>query len=217
MPRRVERVSGAPGRLVRNVSVASRLALVVVVVALVSVVVTSVVGLERGRSLANAEIDDQLLAVGAARADQVERYIAGLERAVVGQALTPRPAAAIEAFSERFRELGAEPVSSRDQLLVEGYYRNVVAPELSEARDRPVNPSSLLPISNAGVTLQAQYVVPAESDGATSSRIQVTRRRLQPRWRRPLLPPSAHPFQAASLILRSNSAMPIARAASPPS
>ena len=151
----------------RNVSVASRLALVVVVVALVSVVVTSVVGLERGRSLANAEIDDQLTAVGAARADQVERYIAGLERALVGQALTPRPAAAIEEFSARFRELDAEPVSSSDESLVEAYYRTVVAPELSEARGRPVNPSSLLPISNAGVTLQAQYVVPAESDGAS--------------------------------------------------
>ena len=150
----------------RNVSVASRLALVVVLVALVSVVVTSVVGLERGRSLANTEIDAQLTAVGAARSDQVERYIAGLKRAVAGQALTPRPAAAIEQFSERFLQLDAEPVSSRDEALVEGYYRNVVAPELSEARGRPVNPSGLLPISNAGVTLQAQYVVPAEDDGA---------------------------------------------------
>ncbi len=156
----------------RNVSVASRLALVVVLVALVSVVVTSVVGLERGRSLANTEIDAQLTAVGAARSDQVERYIAGLKRAVAGQALTPRPAAAIEQFSERFLQLDAEPVSSRDEALVEGYYRNVVAPELSEARGRPVNPSGLLPISNAGVTLQAQYVVPAEDDG------------VEPHWRR---------------------------------
>jgi hypothetical protein len=98
----VERWSSAPGRVVRNVSVASRLALVVVLVALVSVIVTSIVGLDRGRSLANDEIEKQLTAIGASRADEVERYVAGLEWAVRGQALTPRPAAAIAAFSARF-------------------------------------------------------------------------------------------------------------------
>ena len=164
VPGRVERWSSAPGRVMRNVSVASRLALVVVLVALVSVVVTSIVGLDRGRSLANDEIDTQLTAIGASRADEVERYIAGLERAVRGQALTPRPAVAIEAFSARWRQLAAETASSRDQALVDEYYRDVVAPELSEARDRPVNPASLIPDSAAGVALQAQYVVPVAED-----------------------------------------------------
>ena len=149
----------------RNVSVASRLALVVVLVALVSVVVTSIVGLDQGRRLAGDEIEKQLTAVGASRADEVERYVAGLERAVIGQALTPRPAAAIEAFSARFRELADGTVSSRDEDLVDEYYRDVVAPELSEARGRPVNPASLIPTSAAGVTLQAQYVVPVTEDG----------------------------------------------------
>lgn len=155
--------------MVRNVSVASRLALVVVLVALVSVVVTSIVGLDRGRSLANDEIEKQLTAIGASRADEVERYIAGLERAVRGTALTPRPAAAIAAFSARFRELAAEPVRSRDETLVDEYYRDVVAPELSEARGRPVNPAGLIPISPAGVTLQARYVVPVAEDGPERS------------------------------------------------
>lgn len=144
---------------------ASRLALVVVLVALVSVVVTSLVGLDRGRRLASDEIEKQVNAVGASRADEVERYVAGLERAVMGQALTPRPAAAIEAFSARFRELDSETASARDKVLVDEYYRDVVAPELSDVRDRPVNPTSLIPISDAGVTLQAQYVVPVADDG----------------------------------------------------
>lgn len=145
---------------------ASRLALVVVLVALVSVVVTSIVGLDRGRTLANDEIEKQLTAVGASRADEVERYVATLERAVRGQALTPRPAAAIEAFATRFRQLAAQPASSGDEDLVEEYYRDVVAPELSEARGRPVNPASLIPISTAGVALQARYVVPVADDGS---------------------------------------------------
>jgi len=166
VPQRVDQITGAPGRFARNVSVASRLALVVVLVALVSVIVTSLVGLDSGRSLANEEIEDQLSAVGAARADQVERYIAGLKRAVAGQALTPRPATAIKELSTRYLELEADGVSSRDEAAVEEYYRDVVAPELSDARDRPVSPSSLEPTSDAGVRLQAQYVVPADDAGA---------------------------------------------------
>lgn len=162
--RRVEGITGAPGRFARNISVATRVALVIVLVALVSLVVTSLLGLERGRRLAEDEIRARLSAVGAARAEQVERYVAFLERSVVAQALTPRPARAIDAFSELFRELDAEPASRRDQAAVEEYYRDVVAPELSEARDRPVTPTSLTPVSSAAITLQADYVVP-QADG----------------------------------------------------
>ena len=145
---------------------ASRLALVVVLVALVSVVVTSIVGLNQGTRLADKEIEDQMSAVRAARSDQVVRYIASLERAMVGQSLTPRPAVVIEQFSEIFEQLDAEPVSARDRKLVEEYYRDVVVPELSEARDRPVGVSGLAPVAPAAVTLQARYVVPDPETGA---------------------------------------------------
>ncbi len=165
VPGRIQRLSDAPGGFARNVSVASRLALVVVLVALVSVVVTSIVGLNQGSRLADTEIEDQLSAVGAARADEVQRYVRSLERAVVGQALTPRPAIAIAEFTELFRQFDAEPVTARDQERVELYYREVVAPELSEARDRPVSAAGLLPVSSAAITLQARYVVPDPETG----------------------------------------------------
>jgi class 3 adenylate cyclase len=168
---RIERLKGAPGGFARNVSVASRLALVVVLVALVSVVVTAYVGLGQGDSLAEDEIEDQLSAVGAARADQVERYINGLERAIVSQALTPRPALAIEEFTRVYRDLNAERASARDSVAVEDYYREVVAPELSDARDRPVNAASLLPVSDAAITLQAQFVVPDPDTGEPPARL----------------------------------------------
>jgi class 3 adenylate cyclase len=144
---------------------------VVVLVALVSVVVTSIVGLNQGSRLADQEIEDQLVAVGAARADEVERYVASLERTVVGQSLTPRPALAIAEFSDLFRELDAESVSSRDRDRVELYYRDVVAPELSAARDRPVSTAGLVPVSDAAITLQAQYVVPDPETGLPPQRL----------------------------------------------
>jgi class 3 adenylate cyclase len=145
---------------VRNISVATRLASVVVVVALVSLVVTSLVGLEQGGSLAEDEIRDQLAAVGAARADEAERYMASLERAVAGQSLTPRAALAIDIFAQRIAVLDAEPASLDDQRLVETFYRDVVTPELTGARGRPVSTSELVPLSPAAITLQANYVVP---------------------------------------------------------
>lgn len=143
---------------------ATRLALVVVVVALVSTVVTSLVGLERGRSLAEDEIRSRLAAGTASRVDAVERYVASRERVVVGQALTPRPAAAIESLATAFTELDEQPPSSRDEADLETFYSEVVAPELATARDRAVSVSSLVPVSNAAIALQAQYVVP-DNDG----------------------------------------------------
>lgn len=164
MRQRLQDVARAPGRLANNVSVATRLSFVVVVVALVSVVVTSLVGLQRGRELADDQIQDRLAGVAAARVAEVNTYIAGIERAVVGQALSPRSASAIEVFSGLFDDLNADSATRRDRVSVENYYRDVVAPELTRARGRPVDPTSLVPVSAAAVTLQAEYVVPDGDD-----------------------------------------------------
>jgi class 3 adenylate cyclase len=166
--RRVDGLAGAPGRFARNISVATRLALVVVLVALLSVVVTSLVGLERGRSLANDEIEDRLSALTAARADQVEGYVAGLQRSITLSVLTPRPGIAIGEFAQVFRDLEAEGASPGDRAEVESYYADVVAPELSAARGRPVSSFELVPVSDAAITLQARYVVPDAEGGSPS-------------------------------------------------
>jgi class 3 adenylate cyclase len=150
----------APRRIGRNVSVATRLALVVVVVALVSMVVTSLVGLGQGRDLANAEIRNRLIAVTAARVDAVERYVTGLERAVVSQAVTPQPAAAVEALAAAYGALEEQPPTGQDLADIVAYYDDVVVADLSTVRNRPVSATSLLPVGNAAVTLQARYVLP---------------------------------------------------------
>lgn len=136
--------------------------MVVVLVALVSVVVTAVVGLNQGRDLANQGIRDRLSAIGATRAQEVERHVEGIERAVVGQAISPRSAVAIGELSQLYRDLADEPLARSARNSVDSYYREVVAPELSVARDRPVNPSSLIPLGDAALALQAEYVVPDE-------------------------------------------------------
>jgi class 3 adenylate cyclase len=156
----------APGRLARNTSVATRLSLVVVLVALVSLVITSVVGLLRGTELAEDVLRDRLASTAAARADEVERYVGSLQRSMVGQAISPSTASAIGQFDQAYRELQAEDASLDDEAIVDEYYQDVVAPELSEARARPVSAANLVPRDPAAVRLQANYVVPAGEDGS---------------------------------------------------
>lgn len=153
-----------PARAMRNISVATRLAAVVVVVALVSVIVTSYVGVKRASDLADFEISDRLSGLGAARADEVERYLSGLRSAAIGQALSPRAAKAITEFSRLYDELQTAGATNSERAAVDAYYRDVAAPRLSIARDRSVSAASLLPVSDAAIALQAAYVVPDSED-----------------------------------------------------
>ena len=154
-----------PGRIVRSTSVATRLSLVVVLVALISLVITSIVGLQRGSDLADNLLRSKLSSVAAARADEVERYVGSLERATIAQAISPSTAEAISVFADAFDELDAETLSQREEELVDDYYIDVVAPELAAARGRPVSAASLVPRIPAAVSLQAKYVVPDGDSG----------------------------------------------------
>lgn len=147
-------------------SVATRLSLVVVLVALISLVITSVVGLVRGGDLAQGLLRDRLTAIGAARAFEVETYVRNIERVAAAQAISPSTAEAIDEFSDAYRELAGQEPSDEDLRAVDDYYTEVVAPELSEVRGRPVTASSLVPQQPAGIQLQANYVVRAGDESS---------------------------------------------------
>ncbi len=160
------KTAGFPHGIVRNTSVVTRLTLVVVGVALISLVITSIVGLQRGGDLAQGLLRDRLTATGAARADEVERYVINIERIAVSQAISPSTAQAIEELAAAYDELDVQPPSAEDADAVDDYYVEVVAPELSEVRGRPVTASSLVPQQPAGVHLQANYVVRAGDEAS---------------------------------------------------
>jgi hypothetical protein len=128
-------------------------------VALVSLVITSVIGLQRGGQLASGVLEARVTSLGAARADETERYIDNLRRAAVGQAISPSTAQAIEEFTDAFADLNERPPSDAAAAAVTTHYTEVVAPQLSEVRGRPVNPTGLLPRGSAATTLQAAHVV----------------------------------------------------------
>ncbi len=158
------KLTKVPRRVVRDTSVVTRLSLVVLMVVLVSLVVTSIVGLQRGSDLAEGVLRDRINALGASRADQVARYVDALERATIAQAISPGTADAIDAFAAAYRELQTDNPSKADQDDVDRFYLDTVAPELSEVRGRPISAASLIPQSSAAVYLQANYVVRAGDD-----------------------------------------------------
>ena len=150
-----------PRRLIRNISVATRLSFVIVTVALISLTITSIVGLQRGGEIADSVLQFRLTSLGAARANEVERYVGNLQRAAVGQAISPSTAQAINDFTDAYKELNSDQPTAADQTSVNAYYADVIAPELADVRDRPVIASGLEPDANAAITLQAAYVVPS--------------------------------------------------------
>ena len=158
-------IAAFPGRIVRNVSVATRLSLVVLLVALISLVITSIVGLQRGGEIANSVLQARISSLGAARSDEVERYVGNLERAAISQAISPSTAEAIGDFATAYDELDAAVPSVEDEEAVDQYYLDVVAPELAKVRDRPVSAASLVPRASAAVHLQSNYVVPSTDGG----------------------------------------------------
>ncbi len=152
-------------RLVRDNSVATRLSLVVLLVALISLVITSMVALQQAGAVADQVLQARLESLGAARADQVEQYFGSVEQSANLQAISPSTAAAIGDFADAYQELQDGDPSRDDIEAVEEYYRDVVAPELAAVRGRLVNTAGVIPRRPAAVHLQANYVVPS-GDGA---------------------------------------------------
>jgi class 3 adenylate cyclase len=152
-------------RLVRDNSVATRLSLVVLLVALISLVITSTVALLRAGELADDVLQERLESLGAARADQVEQYFRSVERSANLEAISPHTATAIGDLAGAYQELQDGGPSRDDTEAVEEYYRDVVVPELAAVRGRPVSVAGVIPRQPAAVHLQANYVVPSD-DGA---------------------------------------------------
>lgn len=161
----LKKTTSWPKRVARDFSIVTRLSLVIVLVALISLVITSLVGLQQGGDAADLVLRTQITSLGSARADEVERYIGNLQRATVGQAIAPSTAQSITDFADAYGELDSEPPSSADEDAVNEYYSDVVAPELAAVRGRPVIAAGLVPRGQAAISLQAAYVVPSDGEG----------------------------------------------------
>lgn len=149
-------------------SIATRLALALVGVTVVSLLVTSLVGLDSGDELTGERTRARLDAVRSSRAIAIESYVSSLDRRVEQLASTPMTVDAVQRFTEAYAELGA--TIDDDELdavrvdLFDRYAADLI-PSLEAARGRAVEVTSIFPAAPQGAYLQSTYLTAAEDVG----------------------------------------------------
>lgn len=150
------------GRLLRNTSIATRLALVVLLVALTSLGIATIVGIQQGADLAEDGLTSRLGTLSASRGNEVESFFARLDSDVASLAASPTALAAIRQLGDAYGVLEQETPSRADEVELLDYYRTDVRPGLEEAQGRPAALSTVVPRGAAAIHLQAAYTVPGD-------------------------------------------------------
>lgn len=152
-------------RIIGNTSLATRLALVALVVTLVSLAITAAVGLARGSDLADEIADDRFVSVASSRGDALEAATTSYERSLIALASSPAAADAIQALGEAYLELNDQPVDATSTNDLTEFYLSDVVPALEDVRDTRVGAAFLVPDGNAAVYLQNAYSIPRAPGG----------------------------------------------------
>ena len=126
---------GALRRTVSGISVATRIASAVVVVSLLSLIVSTVIGLNTGRRLGEDLFEDQITAMRSAGNFDVTAYLNSLETTAAFLARSPQASTAVIQFSAEIAALNDTNLDDRQELIEElatTYQETFLAP-LGEA------------------------------------------------------------------------------------
>jgi class 3 adenylate cyclase len=192
---KLESIATAPRRFVRNTSIATRLALVVLLVTLGSLLATTLVALDTGEDLADGIADSRLIAARSSKAAEVAIYLNRLERGTAALARSPMSRDAVRQLSAAHRELEKISPSGQgtERRSLRAFYRSDVIPPLERMRGSTVAIRDLLPTNSAAVHLQHHYLAssPASDgreasidDAGDGSRWTTVHRRVHPSFRR---------------------------------
>lgn len=156
-PSRARRLFSAP----RHISMATWLAVAVLVVTITSLVVTSILSLTYGQDLANGLSDDQMAGRATVKSEEVARYLAAMRRQTAAIASGTSTAGAVSRFTSAYADLSALDSAVIDESgdLVADYYRDEFAPALAETVGVSVGWRSLVPAGDAALYLQRHYIV----------------------------------------------------------
>jgi class 3 adenylate cyclase len=151
-----------------NISLATRLSLVALLVTLVSLAITAAVGLKRGGDLADSVADDRLVTVSASRASEIETALGAVAREIEALADSPATARAIESLGDAVIDLSSVPVQGEQTDRLTEFYLSDVVPELERVRGTRVGASFLVPDSPRAIHLQSAYTVPDVDEAGVS-------------------------------------------------
>jgi class 3 adenylate cyclase len=155
-------------RPLTNISLATLLSLVALVVTLVSLAITAAVGLERGSDLADGVADDRLVTISASRTSEIEIELRAVARQVEALADSPAAADAITSLGDAVIDLSSTSTPGEQVDVLTEFYLSDVVPALERVRGERVGASFLVPDSPGAVHLQSAYTVPRlDDDGVT--------------------------------------------------
>ena len=157
-------------RMITNISLATRLSLVALLVTLLSLAVTATVGLVRGSDLAEDVVNSRLTTLSSSRAELVELYVASLERQVAAMASSTATADAIRQLGDAAAELSEVPPTTAETDRLAQYYLSTVVPDLEQVRGATEAGAAafLVPDTPAGIALQNAYTIPITSEDGTT-------------------------------------------------
>ncbi|MGZ0712701.1 adenylate/guanylate cyclase domain-containing protein (plasmid) [Coraliomargarita sp. W4R53] len=159
-PRRTFRLRGGLG-------IQSKLLVMLLAVTLISIVVTGAIGFINGRASLSDAAFDQLTTIRELRANEVERTIEGLKTGALLDSRTQDTVGASQAFNDAFAELneGGPYLDEREQILE--FNATSFVPQLESRSGSTYDAAGLLPNSEAGIYLQANYTTNSEDFDAS--------------------------------------------------
>ncbi|WEK12968.1 MAG: adenylate/guanylate cyclase domain-containing protein [Candidatus Microbacterium phytovorans] len=147
----------ATRRLRGGLGIQSKLLVMLLLVAVVSISVTGVIGFLNGRDSLRDAAFEQMTTIRELRANELESALRTLQNGVKLDSRTLDTVEASQAFNAGFDELQDEPVTAEERSAVLDYYSDYYIPELEARSGQQFDPEALLPATPAGQHLQAAY------------------------------------------------------------
>jgi len=162
---------------VKNISVATRIAIAIMFVAVAGVVVTFLFGLGSLDFLFRTGVEVRFEATRAGKIDELDRYLHSLERETQQLAASPMTVDALEQLSAAYGQIPLRDEEERQKTLdtLVPFYRDVFLPELIEATGEDVPLSSIIPTSDKAAYLQTAYFGEAQAISVAPSNIDNAR------------------------------------------
>jgi class 3 adenylate cyclase len=148
---------------VKNITVATRIAVVIMLVAVGALGATLIYGAIVRDDLTRAAIGGRAVTSGTAKADELSRYLTSIESSVLQMASSGMTVDAAQRFSATYEELpGTDTLSEEQAGTLLSHYRDDFIPGLEAARGQTVSLKSVVPATDSATYLQATYFTAAE-------------------------------------------------------
>ncbi len=152
----------APARRRNGLSIQSILLIMLLLVSITSNVVVGILGYLNGNESLRTAAIDRVVEVRDSRAREIVRLFETIENSLLVHARGESITAASADFNAAFRELEDAELSPEQEAELDGYFREVYGPELSEAIGEPVDVAPFIPASAAARYLSLHYTASAD-------------------------------------------------------